>query len=256
MRVSVELGGTGLRPLTRDLLSRLKFSSRRADRASLVRRLQACRQPDEYFDFALDGFPGGPSQNRAELLALVHEASDREPRVIVELGTEAGGTTFVLSHAISSVTTVVAVDLWVQNADRLRAFRRPGQELHVINGPSIAASTLEQVAGALGGREVDLLLIDADHTFAGVWGDFLAYRGFLHPGSLVVFHDIVADRRLLGDSPSASYVGEVPVLWQLIKAHYNHWEFVDDWAQDGRGIGVIEFEPAVPPAQILFARSP
>lgn len=255
MKISVQVSGTGLRSASQRIIDQLAFVARRSHRHALVSRRQACRQPDDYFDFAIDGFPGGPSQNRGELLSFIEYASTRAPGTIVELGTEAGGTTFVLSQAIPSVHTVVAVDLWVQNGHRLRAFKRPGQDFHLINGPSNAPSTTDQLHALLGGAKIDLLLIDADHTFAGAWGDFLAYRPFLDRGSLVAFHDIVPDCRLREGGNSGSYVGEVPVVWQLMKGHFPHREFVDDWRQDGRGIGAIEFDPAVSPSRILFPMS-
>ena len=36
---------------------------------------------------------------------------------------------------------------------------------------------------------LDLLFIDGDHSYQGVKADWEAYKGFLTPGSIVIFHD-------------------------------------------------------------------
>lgn len=238
----------GVMPRVRagELADRAQFRLRSSARASLAERLRSCKEPGDYFDFALDAFPGGPSQNRAELLGLVGLAAQRCPDVVVELGTEAGGTTFVLSQAMPTVSTAVGVDLFVHNRHRLEAFKRPDQILHLIDGPSGDPATLAKVQALLGGASIDLLLIDADHAFAGVWWDFVAYQPLVRDGGLIVFHDIVPDSRLRGLPATGSYVGEVPIVWRLLKPHFRHWELVDSWDQDGRGIGVLELDASVP----------
>lgn len=250
------LGDTALpgpRARAQELLSRTRFQLRRPQRDALSRRRWACKDPADYFDFALDAFPGGPSQNRDELLDLIAYASPRHPEVVVELGTEAGGTIFVLTQAIPTVSTAVGVDLLVHNRARLHAFKRPDQALHLVNGDSQDTRTLRLVRTLLAGLPIDLLLIDADHTFAGAWRDFVAYAQLVRDGGLVVFHDIVPDSRLRGLPPTASYVGEVPVLWQLLKRHFPHREFVDSWEQDGRGVGALELDASVPPTLQMLA---
>lgn len=245
-------GGLMLRMRARELVDRAQFQLRSPPRSCLAQRLRTCQEPGDYFDFALDAFPGGPSQNRGELLGLVELAAGRRPEVVVELGTEAGGTTFVLTQALSSVSTAVGIDLFVHNRHRLQAFKRPDQALHLLDAHSHAPATLQRVRALLRGAPIDLLLIDADHTFGGAWGDLVAYHSLVRDGGLVVFHDIVPDDRLRGLPATGSYVGEVPILWQLIKRHLRHWELVDSWDQDGRGIGVLELDPSVPIALDLL----
>jgi len=77
----------------------------------------------------------------------------------------------------------------------------------------------------------DAVLIDGDHTLAGVTRDWQLY-GDLAP--VVAFHDIA------GDGQAEKVHGrsvEVPVLWASIKNAYRTREFV---APDSRmGIGVV-----------------
>ena len=91
----------------------------------------------------------------------------------------------------------------------------------------------------------DLVFIDGDHSYSGVRADTISYADLVKPGGLLAFHDIVpsfADRygvQTLAD------VGGVPVWWQEVKSvippTFITREFVADWAQDGMGIGVVEF---------------
>jgi hypothetical protein len=36
---------------------------------------------------------------------------------------------------------------------------------------------------------LDVLFIDGDHSYEGVKADWDAYKSFLEPGSIVIFHD-------------------------------------------------------------------
>jgi hypothetical protein len=64
----------------------------------------------------------------------------------------------------------------------------------VILGDSHDPATMEQLVEALDGEPIDMLFIDGDHTYAGVWADthLVLDHGFVRPGGLVVYHDIVA----------------------------------------------------------------
>ena len=91
-----------------------------------------------------------------------------------------------------------------------------------------------------------MLFIDGDHNYAGVKKDYLMYRDLVRSGGLIIFHDIVADHGVRFDRPRTHYTpwgGGVYYLWQQVKAHFKHFEFIDDPEQDGFGIGVIVHEP-------------
>jgi predicted O-methyltransferase YrrM len=144
-----------------------------------------------------------------------------------------------------SVTRLVGIDLRVRNQGRLRAFARPGLELRFISASSMAESTYRQLEAALGGAPVDLLFIDGDHSFRGAAHDFREYRRLVAPGGLIAFHDIVPDNELRSGAESLAWAGEVPVLWELLRSQYRSHEFVESWDQEARGIGVLEYDPAI-----------
>jgi cephalosporin hydroxylase len=223
--------------------ARFRFDSREARAAQ--HDLDADHSPTAWLDVTSRRIPGGSSQNREEIVAFMEFARARSPRTYVEIGTEAGGTNFLISRAIASLDCVVAVDLWVRNVPRLRRYSRPGVNFTAINGDSSSDATVQRVVSALGGRQIDLLFIDGDHSLAGVLADLRLYRPLVAPNGLIAFHDIVPDERLRTGRLSDRYAGEVPVLWERLRDQFAHYEFVADWNQEGLGIGVIENLPGV-----------
>ena len=88
-----------------------------------------------------------------------------------------------------------------------------------------------------------LFIIDGDHRYEGVRRDFLAYRHFVRPGGIIVFHDIVPDHRARYGVDTMRWTGGVPQLWEQLKQQYPHQEFIGNPLQDGFGIGALEYDP-------------
>jgi predicted O-methyltransferase YrrM len=231
----------------------LRFRFERDARTTAMRELAECKDGPDFFRFTQRHLPGalfyppGASQNEGEIFSMLAFAADREPRTVVEIGTQTGGTTFLLASMLPSVTALVGLDLFVRNQPRLRAFTRPGIDLHFISANSSLPSTQIALERALSGRTIDLLFIDGDHSFRGSASDFRTYRRLVTPGGLVAFHDIVPDNTLRSGAESLAWAGEVPVLWDLLRGQYKSHEFVDSWEQEARGIGLLEYDPAVDP---------
>jgi predicted O-methyltransferase YrrM len=236
------------RTVLRDLPQELHFQLSGRVRSTAWTRLRASRSPADIMQFAGTQVHGGPSQRETEILPMLRMVAEREARTIVELGTGEGGTTLLFSNALPSVSLVVGVSLFVTNRVRLSEFHRETVSLHLIDGSCYAAETISTVKSVLGGRPIDLLFIDGDHTLAGALLDFRSYRGLVAPGGLIAFHDIVPDQRLRGGPPSEAWSGEAPVLWEILRHQYRHWEFVESWNQLGSGIGVLEHDPGVLPS--------
>jgi hypothetical protein len=94
------------------------------------------------------------------------------------------------------------------------------------------------------------LLIDADHSYAGVKQDFMQYKRFVRDGGIIAFHDIVQDHLTkFGHDPATwmgSGSGEVYLFWDRLKSYYEtSREFVIDYEQDGCGIGAIIYSSKV-----------
>ena len=117
-----------------------------------------------------------------------------------------------------------------------RSFAGPGQRVHLLRRDSHDPSTLEELKGVLGGRRVDFLLIDGDHTYEGVKRDFEMYRSLVRPGGMIGFHDIVPH--------SAESGCEVDRFWNEIRGTFDSVEFVENWRSQFGGVGLIRsYEP-------------
>ena len=212
-----------------------------------ARRLVGLRErggPEVWIDELLGCHFFRPLQRRAELLRLMEVVRGLRPRAVCEIGAAGGGTAFLFAEAAAADATVVSVDLAFGASRRraVRSFARPGQSIHCVEGDSHDAATLERVRGLLGGRPLDLLYLDGDHSYDGVAADFRMYAPLVRAGGLVVFHDVVPDYRTRYGVETRSYTGGVPQFWRELKgAGARVEEIVEDEGQDGFGIGVLRW---------------
>jgi len=243
----------GPREVAPDVVSSLRFQFGSKERRAAEHRLTTCHEPSDYLKFAEAYLPGnryhvsGASQKTGEFLSFLEFAARRNPRVVLEIGTQAGGTNFLLGQAIASVQLVIGIDLYARNRLRLESFRRAGLDVHLIDGRSASSNVHEQVRKLLGQRTIDLLFVDGDHSFTGAAEDFRRYRPLVTPKGLIAFHDIVPDNQLCNGIASGAWAGEVPILWEILRTQYVHHEFVDSWNQEGSGIGVLDHDPKIKP---------
>jgi predicted O-methyltransferase YrrM len=185
-----------------------------------------------------------PLQRRSEVARLVEVAAAVRPAAVCEVGAAGGGTAFLFAHAATPDATVVSVDITFGGARRAAVgrFARRGQTLICVEGDSHDAATLAAVRDALGGRALDLLYLDGDHSYAGVAADFRMYAPLVRTSGLVVFHDIVPDYRTRYGVATRSDTGGVPQFWGELKAAgFEVEEIVEDPGQDGFGIGVLRW---------------
>lgn len=179
------------------------------------------------------------------------EGRGKEYPVVLEIGSCYGGTFWAFSQ-LPGVKCMISIDLqgggfggggdefsrlrieqWFQTA-------KPEIEVYRGNRDSHKAETLEEVKEALKGRKVDLLMIDGDHTYAGVRQDFEMYSTLVGEGGVIAFHDVCLHPPIL--TPEGKYEEhpcQVRRLWQEIKDGYVWKEFISDPTNWG-GIGVLE----------------
>jgi predicted O-methyltransferase YrrM len=179
-------------------------------------------------------------QVRSEILELAKILQKSPPRRSLEIGTNYGGTLFLLCALSTSDARIISVDLPAgpfgggyprRKAVLFRKFVRGDQELHLIRADSHLAGTKYRVMRALQGDKLDYLFVDGDHTYDGVRKDFEMYSPLVRSGGMVAFHDIVEHRRELAC--------EVDKYWNHIKQRYQHHELIEDPKQGWAGIGVI-----------------
>jgi predicted O-methyltransferase YrrM len=190
-------------------------------------------------------------QKKTEILGLLRLVEQSQPRRVVEIGTAAGGTLFMLTQVAASDATVVSVDLpggrlgaasisTRHRYPRWRArlyggFGRDEQAVHVIRGDSHDVLTVEDVRRRLPDGTFDFLFIDGDHSYEGVRRDVELYSPLAASGALVAFHDIVPSRPGGHGDP-----GGVPDFWNEIKNQRKvEAELVEDTEWGSCGIGVL-----------------
>jgi predicted O-methyltransferase YrrM len=210
----------------------------RAGASKLRRELPAVGSLDDAinyaFTFGLDDLTIRPAQARSEITELLHLAERRgRLEAVLEVGTESGGTLFLLARAAKPDAIIATIDIsHPERAVVYRAFARDQQRVEMIHADSHDLRTRDRVKHLFGHQQLDLLFIDGDHSYEGVRRDFELYSPLVGKGGMIALHDIVPGPPVL--------VGEVPRFWQELKVtHASSHELVEDWQQGGFGIGVV-----------------
>lgn len=124
---------------------------------------------------------------RAERLLLFTLAFTLRPQRYLEIGTLHGGSALIVCSAMNAGQTdgrIVCLDPRPQIAPETWA--RLQQRATLITG--LSPTDLPQAKQAVGG-DFDLILIDGDHTRAGVLRDATAILTVTAPGAHILFHD-------------------------------------------------------------------
>ncbi len=194
---------------------------------------------DLAFRFRHYGIRFTPSQIPEEITSFLKLLAQRPPTTVLEVGTDKGGTFFLLARVATPDALLLSLDLPVGQKSAYpawreplyRGFRREQQRVELVRQDSHDLHTREKIRELLGGRKLDLLFIDGDHSYDGVKKDFETYSPLVAGGGMIAFHDIVNRRE-------AGACG-VPGFWRELKQNRRHLEFVNNWQQGGWGIGVL-----------------
>lgn len=137
-------------------------------------------------------------RHRADVIA--HLAEERGWRIGAELGTAEGKTAARVLIRCPDVT-LITVDRWAADpknegpetwaewphgaheAAARERLARFGRRARIIKADT------ERAAGMTENASLDFVFIDADHSFAGVLGDIMAWRPKLRPGGALMGHD-------------------------------------------------------------------
>ena len=133
-------------------------------------------------------------QNREEILWLANKIKNElKPKNILEIGVERGGTSFIWNLlADKGIRIGINYKDFIANEYRNTMFNLMGiSNVQFMEENSQSNDTLIKVKNKLGSELIDLLFIDADHSYLGVKKDFELYRTLVRKGGWIVFHDIV-----------------------------------------------------------------
>lgn len=168
-------------------------------------------------------------QARSEILQLAKILQASAPKRSMEIGTNYGGTLFLLCTLSPPDASIISLDLPSgpfgggyprRKAPLFRRFVKGDQDLHLIRADSHFPETKERVLQILDGERLDYLFIDGDHTYNGVQRDFEMYGPLVRSGGIVAFHDIVTYK------PETEC--QVEKFWTEIKQRYKHREIIEE----------------------------
>lgn len=239
-----------------DLAPSLAFRLNGSKQRQAQKELDTCHSIPDYLAFAKRWLGAGAIQVVPEIQGALDFVRAESPRRACEIGTDFGGTTFLLSQLLPSLELLIGVDLYIKNRAQLAALAPRNVRLELLNGSSYAPRTIERVQNRLRGAKLDLLLIDGDHRYEGVLQDFLKYRHLVRDNGLILFHDIVPDYTTRYGRPTGAYSGGVPLVWERLSALYPARTFINKPNQDGMGIGVLRYDPSIPIPNALAQVNP
>jgi len=203
---------------------------------SFARRPQT---PEAAVDFCADS-PIIVTQVRSEISELGKLLQAHAPMRSLEIGTNYGGTLFLLCSLSPPGARIISVDLLGgrfgggyprRKIPLYWKFPRNGQQLRLIRADSHLPETKHHVERILAGERLDYLFIDGDHSYEGVKRDFEMYSPLVRSGGMVAFHDIAPHR---GEEDC-----RVDKFWNDIKSHYQVREIIENPEQGWAGIGVL-----------------
>ena len=179
-------------------------------------------------------------QKMPELSRLLCMVEEHRPKVVLEIGSYAGGTLYCWCRLADPDGVIVSIDLpegrygggsTPERAEEMKAwFPRDRQRLHLIRSDSHLPATFEELERHLDGTELDFLFIDGDHSYEGVKQDFEMYSPLVKAGGLIAFHDICEHEPRINC--------HVQDFWNEIRDGYRHEELVSP-PRDRGGIGVL-----------------
>ncbi len=176
------------------------------------------------------------SQRKYELEQLIEVYKANQPKYVVEIGTQDGGTLYQwIKHAVPGAV-IVNIDILENQPDpqgtveRWHSWKRDDIELYSYIGRSQEKEAIEFVKKHM--PEINFLFIDGDHRYRGVKEDFMNYGPMVN--GVMAFHDLMTPKSGLQDHIT---VGE---LWREIQhAGYPTREIWCDPDPDWGGIGVV-----------------
>lgn len=193
----------------------------------------------------------GAQQKSTELAPLISLLRARQPETVLEIGTLLGGTLYAWCQIAHPRATIISIDLPggpfgggydEEQLPLLRSYAGCSQRLCLLVGDSHAPETKQDVEAILSGRSIDFLMIDGDHSYAGVQKDFEDYSPLVGSGGVIALHDILPHDRM----PDC----EVDRFWNEVKKRFPHRAFADPGRGEvvWGGIGVVYADPteAVP----------
>jgi cephalosporin hydroxylase len=150
-------------------------------------------------------------QNPLDLWRIHESVLELRPRLIVETGTNEGGTALYLAHLLDQIGHGRILTMDIKEVDGLDHPR-----VRFIRGRSIDGEAVETARAEAAGRSPVLVLLDSDHSAAYVREEMDRYAPLVTPGSWLLVQNGVIDQlpHLRGTRP-----GPLPAIRDFLRDH-------------------------------------
>ena len=248
----------------RQPLNEVVYRKSRADIRERLRREQSFEDIIDTVDFVKPGYFQYrlyTIQIRDELEKPTRFLNEYGPRGLLEIGFHREGTSYALGRCVDALKTIVGIELPTSDSidshrERLLSSVLEDKKTEIVWGNSHRGSTRRAVGEHLD-EGVNVLFIDADHTYDGIKQDFELYHDLVRVGGFVVFHDIIPHASSLDEVKQRR--GEHPDLenghvmwdehhpwcgvdkfWNELRGPFWTKEFVSHPMQIGKDIDILE----------------
>jgi len=168
------------------------------------------------------------TQNYYEVASLCERIKQLQPKTILEIGVDKGGSMNLFLNFAPEDALYVGVD----NQTQFVIPKEHSQEKILIEADSLLDSTVTKVKEVIGIMEVDFLFIDGNHEEEAVKSDYAKYSPLVRKGGLIAFHDI-------NTSLNQEHCKGIKKLWQELKETNKTEEFINTEAEVHFGIGLL-----------------
>lgn len=198
---------------------------------------------DECWDRFMKDTADLPSQHFNELKSLYSCVEKLQPKNILEIGVQSGGTIIFWINVAQNNAKIIGIDNDIDTNNRMSSWKKwlnENQKLYIINKES--QKSIEEVKTILQGEEVDFLFIDGYHIMPIPMIDYEMYSPLVRKEGIIAFHDIGMSRTNKDILSVGNYYWEnlrndvIKKGWKTEEFCYN---YKDSYGQFGAGIGMI-----------------
>ena len=189
-------------------------------------------------------------QRKDEIRGMMRVARTIRPKVVMEIGTDRGGSFYNWIKCQDTVERAIASEL--RGVPFAEPFREhfPNVDILAISGSSYAPEQVASVSSWLGNDTIDCLFIDGDKS--GFDKDFDAYLPLLSDPAIVFMHDINGDgafvrvfERLSKKYPSGRIIDTSECVPEMVRvkcgtppeSDYHAW--MRHWLKTSCGVGIL-----------------
>jgi predicted O-methyltransferase YrrM len=198
----------------------------------------------------------GAMQKITELTWFIESLMGKKIKTVVEIGTANGGVFWALCQVAEPDALLIGIDdatllsdknyapkgdfkaseldrneYMATSQKKIKSYRRASQTAFLLQKDSHLESTKAELVKMLGGKKIDLLFIDGDHSYEGVKKDWKMYSTLVKKGGLVAFHDVCEHPAILNC--------HVYKFWKEVKKGKQVTELIDQNEMNWGGIGVV-----------------